>query len=86
MLELSLEEVFANCQDGFKRLSTEYFKADDPVFVQLVADLEANCKQCEILIRRERLFSINDTVNDFPTGAFSLPPLSIPISSVNVPL
>ena len=67
-VESSLESVFAECEKAYHRLSTEFFRGDDPVGKKLIADLESYSYICESLIRKERVFSINETVKDMNTG------------------
>ena len=62
--------MFAACEKAYNRLSTEFFNANDPVGKQLIAELEKNVHACEILIRREHVFSINETIRDISTGTF----------------
>ena len=35
-----------------------------------IEGLEKNAKECEIQIRREHIFSINETIRDISTGGF----------------
>ena len=51
-------------------MSTEFFRGDDPVGKKLIADLESYSYLCESLIRKEHIFSINETVKDMNTGSF----------------
>lgn len=67
-LESSLEAVFATCEKLYHRLNTEFFPGNDPTGKKLVADLEKSAHTCEILIRREHVFSINETIKDILTG------------------
>ena len=67
-IDNSLERVFANCQKEYTRLNTEFFSGNDKEGKQLIADLEKNAHQCEILIRREHIFSVNETIKDIATG------------------
>ncbi len=62
--------MFAACEKAYNRLSTEFFKADDPTGKQLIVELEKNLHTCEILIRKEHVFSINETIRDISTGNF----------------
>ena len=51
-------------------MSTEFFRGVDPVGKKLIADLESYSYLCESLIRKEHIFSINETVKDMNTGFF----------------
>ena len=66
-----LEDVFARCQKCFNRLSTEFFGGNDQTGNQLISELEESALKCEILIRKEHLFSINETIKDTSTGFIS---------------
>ena len=66
----SLETLFAQCQKEYNRLSTEYFKPTDPTGGELIESLEKHAKECELQIRREHVFSINETIKDISTGCF----------------
>lgn len=68
-VESSLDSVFAECEKAYHRLSTEFFRGDDPVGKKLITDLETYSYVCESLIRKERVFSINETVKDMNTGS-----------------
>lgn len=70
LVESSLDSVFAECEKAYHRLSTEFFRGDDPVGKKLIADLESYSYLCESLIRKEHIFSINETVKDMNTGSF----------------
>ncbi|KAK8820115.1 hypothetical protein WA577_006183 [Blastocystis sp. JDR] len=63
----SLETLFAQCQKEYNRLSTEYFKPTDPTGGELIESLEKHAKECELQIRREHVFSINETIKDIST-------------------
>lgn len=67
-IDNSLERVFADCQKAYTRLSTEFFSGNDEEGKKLIADLEKNARQCEILIRKEHIFSVNETIKDIGTG------------------
>ena len=66
----SLETLFAQCQKEYNRLSTEYFKPTDPTGGELIESLEKHAKECELQIRKEHVFSINETIKDISTGGF----------------
>ena len=68
---LSLEALFVQCQKEYNRLSTEYFKPTDPVGGELIENLEKHAKECELQIRKEHVFSINETIKDISTGRFN---------------
>ena len=68
LLDSSLESVFAECQKEYNRLNTEFFSGQDETGKKLISDLEKNALRCEILIRREHIFSINETIKDISTG------------------
>ena len=62
--------MFAACEKAYHRLSTEFFNVNDPIGKQLIVELEKNVRTCEILIRKEHVFSINETIRDISTGIF----------------
>lgn len=66
-----IESVFAECQNCFNRLSTEFFAGNDKTGTELIVKLEEKAHECEVLIRREHLFSINETIKDISTGRSS---------------
>ena len=68
LVDNSLERVFADCQKEYTRLNTEFFSGNDKEGKQLIADLEKNAHHCEILIRKEHIFSVNETIKDIATG------------------
>ena len=45
-------------------------EAEDEKIEKLIADLESYSYLCESLIRKEHIFSINETVKDMNTGSF----------------
>ena len=71
IIDSSLEAVFSTCEKLYHRLTTEYFAGNDPNGKKLITDLERSVHACEILIRREHVFSINETIKDILTGSTS---------------